>query len=176
MAAATRRRSSRGWADQLTGAPSDLVHADASCSGGDPLALCAGAIVAFPATSGARRCGAAAGFTPIAVAGGAIPIAAGTTAAVSGAIIRTGHDAFIVTQECIFAPLIPLYIAGALAAPMGRGRRVAIRALMHKAAQQWGHDPDRFSYVHAVRVIRRDIITHGGVPPFDAESVPPTGA
>ncbi len=41
-------------ADQLTGAPSDLVYADASCGGGDPLALCAGAIFAFPATWGAR--------------------------------------------------------------------------------------------------------------------------
>ena len=52
-------------ADQLTGAPSDLVYADASCSGGDPLALCAGAIFAFPATWGARLRGAAVGFTLI---------------------------------------------------------------------------------------------------------------
>ena len=52
-------------ADQLTGAPSELVYADASCSGGDPLALCAGAIFAFPATWGARLRGAAVGFTLI---------------------------------------------------------------------------------------------------------------
>ena len=52
-------------ADQLTGAPSDLVYADASCSGGDPLALCAGAIFAFPATWGERLRGAAVGFTLI---------------------------------------------------------------------------------------------------------------
>ena len=44
-------------ADQLTGAPSDLVYADASCSGGDPLALCAGAIFASPPPGG-RGCGA----------------------------------------------------------------------------------------------------------------------
>ena len=44
-------------ADQLTGAPSDLVYADASCSGGDPLALCAGAIFAFPPL-GERDCAA----------------------------------------------------------------------------------------------------------------------
>ena len=52
-------------ADQLTGAPSNLVYADASCSGGDPLALCAGAIFAFPATWGERLRGAAVGFTLI---------------------------------------------------------------------------------------------------------------
>ena len=52
----------------------------------------------------------------------------------------------------------------------------AIRALMHEAAQQRGDDPDRLSYVHAVRVIRRDIITHGAVPPSTPSQVPPTGA
>ena len=227
-------------ADQLTGAPSDLVYADASCSGGDPLALCAGAIFAFPATWGARLRGAMVGFTIItalnivrlghlslvaenralldllhvyvwpgililvaagfvygwmgrqgfdfagggpttpgsgtgpggatagglaigaaarrflllaallvaayfataplfyesaavdviagwiAVTGGAILAAAGTTATVSGVIIRTAHGAFIVTQECIFTPLIPLYVAAALAAPLGWKRRTAM--------------------------------------------------
>ena len=233
-------------ADQLTGAPSDLVYADASCSGGDPLALCVGAIFAFPAAWGSRLRGAAVGFTLItavnivrlghlsliaenralldllhvyvwpgililvaagfvygwmgrqgfgaadgpparrsggtgtgtgaevasfggialgvaarrflvlaallvaayfatapffyerpavdviagwiAVTGGAILAAAGTTAAVSGAVIRTAHGGFIVTQECIFTPLIPLYVAAALAAPMGWRRRTAMLA------------------------------------------------
>ena len=224
-------------ADQLTGAPSDLVYADASCSGGDPLALCAGAIFAFPATWGSRLRGAAVGFTVItalnivrlghlslvaenralldllhvyvwpgililvaagfvyawmgrqgfdiaggpavvgagsgapapgglvvggatrrflllaallvaayfataplfyesagvdviagwiAVTGGTILAAAGTTVTTSGAIIRTTHGAFIVTQECIFTPLIPLYVAAALAAPLGWKRRAAM--------------------------------------------------
>ena len=218
-------------ADQLTGAPSDLVYADASCSGGDPMALCAGAILAFPATWGARLRGAAVGLTAItalnvvrlgnlslvaedgalldllhvyvwpgililaaagfvyawmgrqgraaagdpgagttlggtvlgpaagrflllaallvvayfataplfyesagvdviagwiAVAGGAILTAAGTAAVVQGALIFTSHGAFIVTQECIFTPLIPLYLAGALAAPLGWKRRAAV--------------------------------------------------
>ena len=224
-------------ADQLTGAPSDLVYADASCSGGDPLALCAGAIFAFPATWGARVRGAAVGFTVItavnvvrlghlsliaenrslldllhvyiwpgililvaagfvyawmgrqgfdlgggpggtagggtgaagggfvlgaaprrflllaavlvaayfatapffyesagvdvvagwiAVTGGAIMTAAGTAATVDGPVIRNVHGAFIVTQECIFTPLIPLYLAAALAAPLGWGRRTAM--------------------------------------------------
>ena len=62
----------------------------------------------------------------IAVTGGVILAAAGTTAAVSGAVIRTAHGAFVVTQECIFTPLIPLYVAAALAAPMGWGRRTAM--------------------------------------------------
>ena len=227
-------------ADQLTGAPSNLVYADASCSGGDPLALCAGAIFAFPATWGARLRGVAVGFTLItmfnvvrlghlsliaenrtlldvlhvyvwpgililvaagfvyawmgrqgfdlaggpddaaggagagaaaggfvlgaaprrflllaavlvaayfatapffyesagvdvvagwiAVTGGTILTAAGTTAAVTGPVIRTAHGAFIVTQECIFTPLIPLYLAAAFAAPLGWRRRTAMLA------------------------------------------------
>ena len=225
----------QGVADQLTGAPSDLVYADASCSGGDPMALCAGAILAYPATWGARLRGAAVGLTVItalnvvrlgnlslvaedgallellhiyiwpgililaaagfvyawmgrqgtaadggpgagaaagalpgdpvlgpaarrflllaallvvayfatapffyqspavdviagwiALAGGTILSAAGTTARVSGALIYTPHGAFVVTQECIFTPLIPLYLAGALAAPLGWKRRTAM--------------------------------------------------
>ena len=225
-------------ADQLTGAPSDLVYAGASCSGGDPLALCAGAIFAYPAAWSSRLRGALVGFALItafnivrlghlsliaenralldllhvyvwpgililvaggfvygwmgrqgfggggdepgpggvidlggatgapvlgaasrrflllaallvavyfatapffyesafvdvvagwiAVAGGAILAAAGTTVALSGPIIRTTHGAFIVTQECIFTPLIPLYVAAAFAAPIGWGRRAAM--------------------------------------------------
>lgn len=215
-------------ADQLTGAPPGLVYADASCSGGDPMALCLGTIMAFPAARAARlrgavlglavitglnvvrlgtlslaasnrtllellhvyvwpgililaavayvygwmlrqgrdgagavsadrRAGAAPGAAArrflllaallvaawfaaapsfyesaaadriagwIALFGGAILTAAGTAAAVSGAVIRTAHGGFVVTQECIFTPLIPLYVAGALAAPLTMPRRV----------------------------------------------------
>ena len=215
----------QGVADQLTGAPSDMVYADPSCSGGDPMALCLGAMLAYPAAWGARLRGAAlgllvivllnvvrlgnlslvveadfglfellhnyiwpgililasaayvfawmkrqetaapAGGAPtglalsgpmrrfllaaaalvvlyfatapffyehpavnvvanwIAVTGGAILAAAGTPAEVDGAIIYTQHGAFIVTQECIFTPLIPLYLAGVLCAPLGWRRR-----------------------------------------------------
>ena len=216
-------------ADQLTGAPSDLVYADASCSGGDPMALCAGAILAFPAAWGARLRGAALGllaisllnvvrlghlslvatdrgllellhvyvwpgililataayvfgwmnrqgraaapgaatgaFVPggagrrflvlaallvvvyfatapffyrspavdvvagwIAAGGGAILTLARTAATVDGPLIRTAHGAFVVTQECIFTPLIPLYVAGALTAPLAPARRAAALA------------------------------------------------
>ena len=222
-------------ADQLTGAPSDLVYAGASCSGGDPLALCAGAIFAYPATWGSRLRAVAVGFTLItafnivrlghlsliaenralldllhlyvwpgililiaagfvyawmgrqgfggpgtgagagggaaatgglvlgaasrrflllaallvaayfatapffyespfvdvvagwiAAAGGGILAATGATVALSGPVIRTAHGAFIVTQECIFTPLIPLYVAAGLAAPIGWRRRTAM--------------------------------------------------
>ena len=52
----------------------------------------------------------------------------------------------------------------------------AIRSLMHEAARQRDDDPDRLSYVHAARVIRRNIITHGAVPPSTPRQVPPTRA
>ena len=212
-------------ADQLTGAPSNLVYADASCSGGDPMALCLGAIFAFPATWSSRMRGAAVGLlaitalnivrlgnlslvaadrslldllhiyiwpaililaaagyvywwmsrqgtdssdgtggfgavgmsgaarqfllltvlfvvgyfalTPlvyespvvnvlsgwVAVVGGGMLAAAGTTVNVSGALLRTSHGSFLVTQECIFTPLIPVYLAGVLSVPLSRRRR-----------------------------------------------------
>jgi hypothetical protein len=43
----------------------------------------------------------------------------------------------------------------------------AIRGLMHEAALTADIDPDRLSFLHAVRVIRRKIITCGGVPPSE---------
>ena len=210
-------------ADRLTGAPSGLVYADASCSGGDPMALCVGAIMAFPAARAARLRGAALGLAAItglnvvrlgslslaaadpaaldllhvyvwpgllilasvayvygwmrrqgrdggnagrtaapggaarrflllaaalvaayfaaapifydspavnriagriAAAGGAILMASGTAATVFGPVIRTAHGSFVVTQECVFTPLIPLYLAGVLAAPFTWPRRL----------------------------------------------------
>ena len=49
----------------------------------------------------------------------------------------------------------------------------AIRSLMHDAARQRGDDPDRLSYLHAVRAVRRNIITHGAIPPSASEQPPP---
>ena len=212
-------------ADQLTGAPTDAVYVDASCSGGDAMALCLGAVLAFPATWSARLRGAAVGLLVIAafntvrignlslvaatptlfdllhvyvwpaililvavayvyawmrrqmgpagrpdpgaaawhgparrfllltVVGTAAYFAAagwvyesallrtlggwvattsagilailGVSATVSGNVVRTAHGAFIVTQECIATPLIPVYMAAALAVPLARGRRLA---------------------------------------------------
>lgn len=43
----------------------------------------------------------------------------------------------------------------------------AIRGLMHEAALTADLDPDRLSFLHAVRVIRRKIIASGGVPPSE---------
>ena len=214
-------------ADQLTGAPTDAVYVDASCSGGDAMALCLGAVLAFPAPWSARLRGAGIGllvitsfnivrignlsllgdnlplldllhvyiwpailivvavayvhawmrrqmgpaasgagsdpgvawqgparrFLLLTVVGTAAYFAAaawvyesallrtlgvwvamtsagvlaafGVSATASGNIVTTTHGAFIVTQECIATPLIPVYLAGALAVPLARWRRVA---------------------------------------------------
>ena len=214
-------------ADQLTGVQTDAVYVDASCSGGDAMALCLGAVLAFPATWSARLRGAGVGLLVIAafntvrignlslvaayptlldllhvyiwpailivvavvyvyawmrrqmdpaargaspdlggawhgparrfllltVMGVAVYFAAagwmdesallrtlgvwvamtgagilatlGVSAMASGNIVTTTHGAFIVTQECIATPLIPVYLAGALAVPLARWRRVA---------------------------------------------------
>ena len=213
-------------ADQLTGVQTDAVYVDASCSGGDAMALCLGAVLAFPATWSARLRGAGIGLLVIAafnivrignlslvaaypslldilhiyvwpaililvavayvyawmrrqmgpavhgagsigsawhgparrfllltVVGTAVYFAAagwvyesallrtlggwvamtsagilaalGVSATASGNIVTTTHGAFIVTQECIATPLIPVYVAGALAVPLARWQRVA---------------------------------------------------
>ena len=41
----------------------------------------------------------------------------------------------------------------------------AIRGLMHEAALKASEDPDRLSFVHAVRVIRRKLASFHAVPP-----------
>ena len=43
--------------------------------------------------------------------------------------------------------------------------RCAGRRLIHEAAEKAGEDPDRLSFVHAVRVMRRRIINPGAFPP-----------
>ena len=48
----------------------------------------------------------------------------------------------------------------------------AVRGLMHEAALKAGEDPDRLSFLHAVRVIRRKLPTYGALPPSGEESVP----
>ena len=39
-----------------------------------------------------------------------------------------------------------------------------VRGLMHEAALEAGEDPDRLSFVHAVRVIRRKLPLSGALP------------
>jgi hypothetical protein len=41
----------------------------------------------------------------------------------------------------------------------------AVRGLMHEAALEADEDPDRLSYVHAVRVIRRKLPRAVAIPP-----------
>lgn len=46
----------------------------------------------------------------------------------------------------------------------------AIRGLMHEAALKADEDPDRLSFLHAVRVIRRKMAVYGAIPPCEEES------
>jgi hypothetical protein len=46
-----------------------------------------------------------------------------------------------------------------------------VRALMHEAALKVGDDPDRLSFVHAVRVVRRKLPAFNAIPPCAEESV-----
>lgn len=47
----------------------------------------------------------------------------------------------------------------------------AVRGLMHEAALQAGEDPDRLSFLHAVRVVRRKLPQFVAIPPSGEESV-----
>ncbi|MGH8647554.1 MAG: IS4 family transposase [Gammaproteobacteria bacterium] len=47
----------------------------------------------------------------------------------------------------------------------------AIRGLMHEAALSAAEDPDRMSFLHAVRVVRRKMAVFGAIPPSGAETV-----
>jgi hypothetical protein len=48
----------------------------------------------------------------------------------------------------------------------------AVRGLMHEAALKSGEDPDRLSFLHAVRVIRRKMAVFGSIPPSEQKRVP----
>ena len=48
----------------------------------------------------------------------------------------------------------------------------AVRGLMHEAALKAGEDPDRLSFVHSVRVIRRKLPFYGAIPPSAEENIP----
>ena len=48
----------------------------------------------------------------------------------------------------------------------------AVRGLMHEAALKAGEDPDRLSFVHAVRVIRRKLPLYAALPPSGQKDVP----
>lgn len=50
----------------------------------------------------------------------------------------------------------------------------AIRGLMHEAALFADEDPDRLSFLHAVRVVQRKMTRHNAIPPSEQES--PAGA
>ena len=48
----------------------------------------------------------------------------------------------------------------------------AIRGLMHEAALRADEDPDRLSFLHAVRVVRRKMAAFGAIPPSGSQRVP----
>ena len=48
----------------------------------------------------------------------------------------------------------------------------AVRGLMHEAALKADEDPDRLSFLHAVRVIRRKLPTYDAIPPSGQEGIP----
>ena len=48
----------------------------------------------------------------------------------------------------------------------------AVRGLMHEAALRADEDPDRLSFLHAVRVIRRKMAAFGAIPPSGPQTVP----
>jgi transposase IS4-like protein/DDE family transposase len=48
----------------------------------------------------------------------------------------------------------------------------AVRGLIHEAALKSGDDPDRLSFLHAVRVIRRKMAAFGAIPPSGPEELP----
>jgi len=48
----------------------------------------------------------------------------------------------------------------------------AVRGLMHEAALSADKDPDRLSFLHAVRVVRRKMAAYGAIPPSGPERVP----
>ena len=48
----------------------------------------------------------------------------------------------------------------------------AVRALMHEAALKANVDPDRLSFLHAVRVVRRKLPAFNAIPPSAEESLP----
>ena len=48
----------------------------------------------------------------------------------------------------------------------------AVRGLRQEAALKVGEDPDRLSFLHAVRVLRRKLPLYGAVPPSEEEGLP----
>lgn len=52
----------------------------------------------------------------------------------------------------------------------------AVRGLMHEAALKADEDPDRLSFLHTVRVIRRKLPAFGAIPPSAENSLSPSGA
>ena len=49
---------------------------------------------------------------------------------------------------------------------------LAIRSLIHEAALKADEDPDRLSFLHAVRVLRRKLPAAMAIPPSEEQGLP----
>ena len=47
----------------------------------------------------------------------------------------------------------------------------AVRGLMHEAALKADEDPDRLSFLHAIRIVRRKLTVYGAIPPSAEKSL-----
>ena len=52
-----------------------------------------------------------------------------------------------------------------------RSAGAGIRGLIHQAALKANEDPDRLSFLHVVRVIRRKIASYSAIPPLGEEGL-----
>ena len=79
-------------------------------------------------------------------------------------LARAGLE--IVRFHCIVNP-VGVWLSNAQTPPDR-----AIRGLRHEAAVKAGEDPDRLSFLHAVRVVRRKLPLYGAIPPSGEEGLP----
>ena len=81
----------------------------------------------------------------VAASGGGLLAAAGVPILVEGPVLRTPDPAFIVTQECVVTPLIPVYLAAICASRLSRRTRgLALTALLvalGELSAHYGLDP-----------------------------------
>ena len=64
-----------------------------------------------------------------AATGGVVLEALGATVRTRGNVLMTSRGAFMVTQECLFTPVLPLYLAAVFSLPLAARRRFAWLAL-----------------------------------------------
>jgi exosortase/archaeosortase family protein len=121
------------WMNRVTRAGSTGAGPTPGPAGGGPSAALAWRFLALslifvaayfgvaPWLYGSQALSAVAGG--VATTGAFLIAGLGVPATASGTFLTTAHGGFVVTQECIATPLIPVYLAGVLSAPVPAGRR-----------------------------------------------------